>query len=212
MALIFPFVLGFLAGIVAVLFPGLINMTAARISLTEGKNRAMIYVLGALLVISIQTYIAVIFAQYIDKHKEVVVLLREIGLFVFVVLTVYFLKFAKNPELNPEVETPVKSKKGRFFMGMGISAINVLPIPYYVLISIAFASYQLFSFNPLPIYSLVSGVVAGSFVVFYFYVVFFNRMKSKADFLIKNINKLVGGITGVISLLTLFNLLKGYFN
>src|SRR2546425_433424 len=116
MALIFPFIFGFLAAIVALILPGLINMTAAKVSLTEGKNHALMYVLGASLVITFQTYVSVICAQYIDKHQEVVILLREIGLFVFVILTIYFLKFAKTPELNQEV-TIIKSKRGRFFMG-----------------------------------------------------------------------------------------------
>src|SRR5688572_11147021 len=99
MTLIFPFVFGFLAAALGLVLPGLINMTAAKVSLTDGKNRALMYVLGAVSVIIIQTYISVMFAQYIDRHQEIVVLLREIGLFVFVILTIYFLKFAKPPQL-----------------------------------------------------------------------------------------------------------------
>jgi len=92
-----------------------------------------------------------------------------------------------------------------------ISAINFFPIPYYVLISIALASYKVFTFQALPICSLVLGVVFGSFAVFYFYVVFFNKMTSKADFLINNMNKMIGIITGLVALLTLFNVVKYYF-
>ena len=95
-------------------------------------------------------------------------------------------------------------------MGMVISAINFFPIPYYVLISVALASYNVFSFEPLPIYCLVIGIVLGSFSVFYFYVVFFNKMKTKPEFLINNMNKIIGTITGVVALLTLFNIAKYY--
>ncbi|MBY0487346.1 MAG: LysE family translocator [Flavobacteriaceae bacterium] len=208
MNLFLPFFFGFLSAVVGVIPPGLINMTAAKVSLVDGKKRALIFVLGALLVIYFQTYISVIFAQYIDKHQEVLILLREIGLFIFIALTIYFLKFAKKPELKENLT--VKSKRSRFFMGMVISAINFFPIPYYVLISVAMASYNVFAFEPLPIYCLVTGVVAGSFAVFYFYVVFFNKMKTKADYLINNMNKMIGTITGVVALLTLFNILKFY--
>jgi H+/Cl- antiporter ClcA len=96
-------------------------------------------------------------------------------------------------------------------MGMVISAINFFPIPYYVLVSIALASYKVFTFEPLPEYSLVLGIVLGSFAVFYFYVVFFNKMKSKADFFINNMNKVLGFITGIVALITLFNVVKYYF-
>lgn len=210
MSIILPFISGFLAAVIGVIPPGLINLTAAKISLTDGKKRAMMFVLGALIVIYFQTYISVIFAQYIDKHQEVVVLLREVGLFIFVALTIYFLKFAKKPKINND-NVAVKSKRSRFFMGMVISAINFFPIPYYVLISIALASYNVFAFEPIPIYSLVAGVVVGSFSVFYFYVVFFNKIKSKADFLVNNMNKMIGTITGIVAILTLFNILKYYF-
>jgi hypothetical protein len=43
------------------------------------------------------------------------------------------------------------------------------------------------------------------------YVVFFNKLKSKADFYINNMNKIIGTITGIVALLTLFNLAKYYF-
>lgn len=210
MKIVLPFLFGFLAAVVGVIPPGLINMTAAKVSLTDGKKRAMMFVLGALLIIFFQTYISVIFAHYIDEHQEVVIMLREIGLFIFIALTVYFLKFAKKPKINDE-NIQVKSKRSRFFMGMVISAINFFPIPYYVLISIALASYKVFTFETWPIYSLVFGVVLGSFSVFYFYVVFFNKMKSKADFLINNMNKMIGIITGFVAVLTLFNIVKYYF-
>jgi threonine/homoserine/homoserine lactone efflux protein len=208
MNLFLPFIFGFIAAIVGVIPPGLINMTAAKVSLVDGKKRAMIFVLGALIVIYFQTYISVIFAQYIDKHQEILILLREIGLFIFIALTIYFLKFAKKPKLNDNLT--VKSKRSRFFMGMVISAINFFPIPYYVLISVALASYNVFSFEPLPIYCLVIGIVLGSFSVFYFYVVFFNKMKTKPEFLINNMNKIIGTITGIVALLTLFNIAKYY--
>jgi threonine/homoserine/homoserine lactone efflux protein len=210
MNLFLPFFFGFLAAVVGVIPPGLINMTAAKVSLVDGKKRAMMFVLGALIIIYFQTYISVIFAQYIGSHKEVIILLREIGLFIFIALTVYFLKFAKKPKINDE-NVAVKSKRSRFFMGMIISAINFFPIPYYVLVSIALASYKVFTFQPLPIYSLVLGVVLGSFAVFYFYVVFFNKMKSKAVFFINNMNKMIGLITGIIALITLFNIIKYYY-
>lgn len=210
MNLALPFVFGFLAAVIGVIPPGLINMTVAKVSLIDGQKRALMFVLGALLVIFFQTYISVIFAEYIDNHQEVVMLLREIGLFIFIALTVYFLKFAKKPKIHDE-NVAVKSKRSRFFMGMVISAINFFPIPYYVLISITLASYKVFTFQTVPIYSLVLGVVLGSFAVFYFYVVFFNKMKSKADFFVNNMNKMIGFITGLVALLTLFNIVKYYF-
>ncbi|MFZ4106692.1 lysine transporter LysE [Flavobacterium sp.] len=208
MNIFLPFFFGYLAAVVGVIPPGLINMTAAKVSLIEGKKIAFFFVLGALVIIFFQTYISVIFAQYINLHNEVIILLRKIGLVIFLLLSIYFFKFAKNPSfINPD-HAVEKSKHSRFFKGMFVSAINFFPIPYYVLISITMASYGIFTFDTLPELSLVIGAVLGSSTIFYLYVVFFNKMKSKTDFFINNMNKIIGTITGIVALLTLFNLLK----
>lgn len=212
MSLLFPFIFGFLAAAIGVFPPGLINMTATKVSLTDGKKQAMMFVLGALIIIFFQTYISVLFALYIEQHQEIVVLLREIGLVVFGFLTIYFLIFAKKPTIKTDNDIKVKSKRSRFFMGMVISAINFFPIPYYVLISITLASYNFFSFTTLPICSFVFGVVVGSFMIFYLYVVFFNKMKTKTDFFVNNMNKIIGSITGLVALITLINVVKYYCN
>lgn len=210
MSVFLPFFFGFLSAILGVMPPGIINMTAAKVSLLDGRKRAMMFVLGALIIVFFQTYLSVIFAQYIDKHNEVIVLLREIGFVIFVVLTIYFLKFAKTPTIKEE-EAKIKSKRSRFMMGMIISTINFFPIPYYALITITLASYDVFSYETIQNCSLIFGIVVGSFTVFYFYVVFFNKLKSKADYFIKNMNKIIGIITGIIALLTLFNIVKYYY-
>jgi threonine/homoserine/homoserine lactone efflux protein len=211
LTLFLPFFFGFLSAVVGVIPPGLINMTAAKVGITDGRKRAMMFVLGATIIVFLQTYISVMFAQYINQHQEIVVLFREIGLGIFMALSIYFLFFAKEPKINPEEKLRLKSKRSRFFMGMLISALNFFPIPYYVFISVTLASYKLFNFETASTYSLVFGIVFGSFFVFYCYVLFFEKLKSKTEFLIKNMNKFIGIVTGIVALITLVNVLKFYF-
>lgn len=212
MQFFFPFLFGFLAAVIGIIPPGLINLTAAKISLIDGKNSALKFVFGALVVIFLQTYISVFFAQYINSHQGIVVLLREIGLVIFIALSVYFLKFARKHSDNSQTPNVIKSKRNRFLVGMFVSAINFFPIPYYVLISITLASYKLFSFDLIQEFLFVFGVLLGSSMVFYLYVEFFNKMKNKADYFIANMNKIIGTITGIVALITLINLLKLYLN
>jgi threonine/homoserine/homoserine lactone efflux protein len=211
MTLFISFLSGFLAAVIGIFPPGLINMTAAKTSINDGKNRAMLFVFGTLVVIFFQTYVSVLFAQYINNHQEVVVLLREIGLIIFSVLSIYFLGFAKKPNPQKDSTLQIKSKKSRFFIGMLISAINFFPIPYYVFVSVTLASFKVFSFDALSIFSFVFGTVSGSFIVFYCYVVFFNKMKSKTDYFIRNMNTIIGSITGIVALITLVNVIKYYY-
>ncbi|TGD58424.1 lysine transporter LysE [Flavobacterium humi] len=211
MGFILPLFLGFITATIGIFPPGLINMTAAKISVQDGKTRAMLFTSGALVVIFFQTLLALVFARYIDAHQEVVILLREIGFGIFSVLTLYFFFLAKGPKKQVKEEIKIKSKKSRFFLGMLISAINFFPIPYYVFVSVGLASFGYFSFHSAAIYTFVIGVVFGSFAVFYAYIAFFKKIESKTDFIIRNMNTIIGSITGLVSALTLYNIIKYYF-
>ncbi|TAF74000.1 MAG: lysine transporter LysE [Flavobacterium sp.] len=203
------FFLGFISAFVGISPPGLINMTAVKVNLKEGKRTALWFVFGAVIIIFFQTFLALLFARVIDKSPSLILLLREIGCVIFALLTVYFLFVAKKPKIKGS-KIKKYSKSSRFFLGMLLSALNFFPIPYYVLLGITFASYQLFTFDFLSILIFVLGVVSGAFVVFYGYVVFFTKIESKADFFIQNMNKIIGTITGLIAVVTFLNILKHY--
>jgi threonine/homoserine/homoserine lactone efflux protein len=203
------FFLGFISAFVGISPPGLINMTAVKVNLKEGKSTALWFVCGAISIIFFQTFLALLFARVIDKSPSLILLLREIGCVIFALLTVYFLFIAKKPKLKGS-NIKKYSNSSRFFLGMLLSALNFFPIPYYVLLGITFASYQLFTFDFLSILIFVIGVVFGAFIVFYGYVVFFNRIESKAEFFIQNMNKIIGTITGLIAVVAFLNILKHY--
>ena len=211
MTIITPFLLGLLTAIVAICPPGLINMTAAKISVKESKNRAFMFVFGALIVIFFQTLVALIFARYIDEHREIGLLIREVGFVIFSILTVYFLFIAKKSANNIKSDIKIKSKKSQFFLGLFISAINFFPIPFYVFVSITLASFGYFDFDETSIYSFTSGAVLGSFLVFYAYIMFFKKLEIKTNFISQNINKIIGSITGFVAFMSLIYIIRNYF-
>ncbi len=204
-----PLFFGFISAFIGVIPPGLINMTAAKVNHKEGKRNALWFVFGAVLVIGVQVFFAVLFAKIINRRPDLVILLREIGFCIFTGLTIYFLWIAKKPKSKPK---KLKKNSGtkRFFLGMLLSALNFFPIPYYVFISISLASYKLFSFDTQSILIFITGVLLGSFLVFYFYISFFNSIENKRDFIMKNMNTIIGSITGLISILTLINIINYY--
>lgn len=209
MNILSPFFLGFFIAALGITPPGLINMTAAKVSLKDGRNEAISFAVGATLIIFFQTYLALLFANFINSHPQIFSLLQETGLFIFVGLTIYFFWKAKRPKL-PKSQLKAHSKTNRFFYGMLLSALNVFPVPYYVFISITLASYGYFHFLEFFIYTFVGGAVIGSFLVFYLYIMFFKKREAKSSFLLNNGNYIIGSITGVVSILTLFRLLKDY--
>ena len=202
--------LGFFTAFIGIIPPGLINMTAAKVNLKEGKRNAMWFVLGAILVIFFQSFFAILFAKIINRRPDLVTLLREVGLGIFATLTLYFLVLAKKPK-DKTRKFKKNSKTNRFFMGMLLSGLNFFPIPYYVFVSVTLASFKLFSFDTTSIFIFVNGVILGSFLVFYCYISFFNKIENKTDYVTKNMNTIIGSITGLISMITLWNVIKYYW-
>ncbi|CAM2828282.1 LysE family transporter [Flavobacterium frigoris] len=211
MNLIISLLSGFITALIGITPPGLLNMTAAKVNLKEGKRNAFWFVFGAVIIIFFQAYLAILFARVINIRPDIVILLREIGFAIFGALTVYFLWIAKKPKIK-KAKIVKSSKKTRFFLGMLLSALNFFPIPYYVFVSITLSSYNIFSFNESSILTFVIGSVLGSTLVFYFYITFFQKIEDKADYLLRNMNTIIGSITGAVSIITLFNIIRYYLS
>lgn len=210
MTIAFPIFLGFLTSAIGITPPGLINMTAAKVSIEEGRARAFVFAIGAVVIILVQTFLAVFFAKFIDKNPSVVILLREVGLVIFMGLTFYFF-LTSNKIKEKKDEDHIKSKKSRFFLGMLLSALNFFPIPFYVFVSVTLASYEYFSFEMTFVYNFVIGSGLGALFAFYCYIAFFKKLESKTEFLLKNMNYIIGSITGLVSILTLANIINYYW-
>jgi threonine/homoserine/homoserine lactone efflux protein len=206
MSYFMPLLLGFLIAFLAVIPPGLINMTAAKVSTQDGKNEAISFALGASLIIFFQTFIAVLFARFISTHEEIVATLQEIGIFIFTLLSIYFFWIAEKPK-KIIADAKVKGKSKRFFLGMLLSSLNLLPIPFYVFASMSLQASGYFSFDKIPLAEFVIGVVLGSFTVFYTYIVAFKKIEKKTEFLMRNINIIIGSVTTFMAVVTLFKLL-----
>lgn len=205
-----PLVLGFVIAVIGILPPGLINMTAAKVSVVDGRNEAISFAIGATVIVLLQTYIAIQFAKFINSRQDIITLLQEIGLILFLAITLFLFLTARNPKKTKQ-EIKMNSKSSRFFLGMLLSSLNLFPVPFYVFVSVTLSTYGLFYFNLLYIYSFVSGVVIGSFTGFYLYILYFKNHQNKSDYLIRNGNYIIGSITGLISLVTFFKLITIYW-
>lgn len=204
-----PLLLGFTAAAIGTSPPGLINMTAAKVSMRDGRNRALWFSFGASVAVFFQTLIAVFFARFIDRNIAISNGLQELGLVIFITLTAYFFWSAKYTQIRPpKKELKVRTKSSRFFMGILLSSLNLFAIPYYVFVSITLASYQWFEFQPgfMHIFSFSSSLTA--FLIFFGYINFFKNQKQESSFLSNNINYIIASISGLVALVTLFKILN----
>jgi threonine/homoserine/homoserine lactone efflux protein len=201
------FFLGLFVALIGVIPPGLLNMTAARISLKEGASRGIMFSTGVCIVVFAQTYIAAIFARYLSNRPDIVEILQRVAFVIFVLITIYFLVLASKQK-EAKVETEIKSKHGRLLHGMLLSALNVFPIPYQAYMTITLASFGWMDFQRTSIITYVTGAAMGTFVMLYFYIFFFDRIKDKKITSQKSMNYSIGAITGLVALITFINILR----
>lgn len=207
MDIIFPFFIGFFVAAIGIIPPGLINITAAKVSLKDGKNEAISFVIGACLIVFFQTLIALFFAHFINNHPLIILSIKKIGFIIFSALSLFFFwKARKNNDLGVEIK--VRSKSNRFFYGVLLASLNLFPIPYYVFVSITLASYGYFYFINTFIYTFVFGAVSGSFLMFYAYILYFKKQEYQSSFLLKHGNYVFAIITALVSTITLFKILE----
>lgn len=205
------FILGFSAATVGTALPGLLNMTAVKVYHQDGRTRALWFSFGAVTIIFFQTLLAVFFARFINRNADITNLLQEISLGILLLLTVIFFYLGyKKKRIVPKKKEQIKlrSKSSRYFLGMLLSALNFFPIPYYVFISITLASYQYFAFDNTSIYAFSLATAIAAFLVFYGYLMFFDKLKTKTQGLQQNINYIIGTVTLIIALITLIKWLQ----
>lgn len=206
MALFYNFIIGFLGSFIGVVPPGLLNMYAAKISMKEGRKRGFLFSAGVCVTVMAQTYVALILARYVEMHPEVVNMLQKVALGIFISLTIYFVFIAKDTRREIR-EREVRSKTNRFFAGMFIASLNLLPLPYWVYLSLTFSGFGVFSFSQPAIWLAVIGSGIGTFVTLALYVQFFRR-KEEMQKQKMNMNYVIGFITAIISVITFLKILR----
>lgn len=207
MSISIVFILGLCIAFIGVIPPGMLNMTAAKISLKEGHTRGFVFSIGVCLIVGVQTYLAAIFAKYLSQHPDVIDILKRVALVLFILISIYFFLVAKSEDNIHEMGAS-KSKKSRFFQGLLMSALNVFPIPYQAYMVTTLVSYQWLALDNLSISTYVAGAMTGTFITLYIYILFFDIIKNSKISSPKRMNYSIGVITAVIAITTLINILK----
>ncbi len=207
MAFVYYLFFGIIGAITATFLPGLLNMYSAKISMTEGKKRAFLFAAGVSFAVLIETLVALFFARFLDKNPDVIAILQKVVLGVFISMTIYFFFIAKDVRKQPTKEVKI-SKSNLFLRGFLLSIINLLPIPFWVYISITFRSLKWFSFSHLSIVATGIGSSIGTFIIMVAYIWFFRPKEENQKSMNVNMNYLIGIVTAIISVFTLLKIIK----
>jgi threonine/homoserine/homoserine lactone efflux protein len=196
--------LGFIMAFISLIPPGMLNMTAVRTKIEKDQRSALLFALGAAIVVIPQAYIALAFAKYFVKHPEVIENLTMAGIVVLFVLSIVFFFQARK-----KFKGEGKKEKGNFLiMGMFMSSMNMLAIPFYLVLSSVLETKGWLIMNQPYISIFVAGVFLGALALFAVYVLFASIIEKRAQFIARNINYILSLLFFVLGILTLIKFLK----
>jgi len=194
------FLVTFFASLVGVIPPGLINMTVAKTCLERGKKNGILVAIGASVVVFIQALFAILLAKYIFFNPYVKNMLLRTGAVVFFLMAIYF--FVKAKQRRTKIKVYKHAGSRSFFKGIMISAINVLPIPYFCAIAAAMSVSGKIEYDAprIIIFGIAAGI--GTFITLYFYVISFLKIVKKTSTVAKYSNYFMGILMLILVLLT----------
>jgi threonine/homoserine/homoserine lactone efflux protein len=193
---------GFLMSFIGVTPPGMLNMTSLRIKIEKNSKSAYLFAIGAAFIVIPQALIALSFTKYFVKHPEVIERLKIGGFFVLLVLSVFFF-FQARKKIKAE---GTKKKGNYFFIGMFLSSINMLAIPYYFFFSSFLQDKDLIIMAQPYISFFVAGTFLGTLALFTVYIQFAKIIEKRVQFIARNINYVLSILFFVLSILALTSL------
>ena len=207
MDITFIFFVSLIISFLGVMPPGMLNMSAAKISLKEGHNRSFMFSVGVCIIVALQTYVATLFAKYLNQNTDVADILKRVALVIFILISIYFFVTAKTKSKAIDLDYEIKSKKSRFFQGLFLSSLNLFPIPFQAYVLTSLLSVQWIDMQGTSIGSYVAGASMGTFIALYIYILFFDNLKNNKLVSPKNINYIISLVTLIVAIITFFNLL-----
>ncbi len=197
-------ILGFVMAFFSLMPPGMLNMTAVRTAIEKNRNEGIWFSLGAALVVIPQAFIALVFARFFGENPQIVERLEIGGVLVLFLLSIVFFIQARK-----KFKGEGGKRKGKsFWIGILMSVMNMLAIPFYLVLSSVLENRGLLNTEQPFINLFVSGVFLGAFTLFFVYVQFARVIQNRAQFIARNINYILSALFFVLGILTLFKFLK----
>ena len=196
--------LGFAMSFLSLSPPGMLNMTVVRTTIEKNRREGFWFALGAATVVILQAFIALAFAKYFANNPHIVERLKLAGVFVLFLLSVAFFIQARKKFKGEGAKRKGKS----FVVGFLMGTMNMLAIPFYLVLSSVLENRGMLIIEQPYITLFVFGVFLGSFSLFLVYLQFAMIIQKRAQFIARNINYILSILFFVLGILSLFKTLQ----
>lgn len=193
------FSITFIAAFMGVFPPGLVNMSVVKMSFERSKNDGLLMAIGASVVVFFQALLGVILARYVFRHPEAEGMLLRFGVVILGILFIYFL-FQGRKKKNLK---QIKSVSGwSFFKGVGVSAINLFPIPFFMVLSTLQKKSPEVAYTSEAIFVFSLAASTGTFLMLYLYLISFAKLDQKKPSLKYYSNYVMAGLMLLLIIVT----------
>ena len=178
-------------------------MTVVRTTIEKNRREGFWFALGAATVVILQAFIALAFAKYFANNPHIVERLKLAGIVVLFLLSVAFFIQARK-----KFKGEGSKRKGKsFVVGFLMGTMNMLAIPFYLVLSSVLENRGMLIIEQPYITLFVLGVFLGSFSLFLVYLQFAMIIQKRAQFIARNINYILSILFFVLGILSLFKTL-----
>jgi len=186
--------------------PGLLTMTTLNVAIDRGSKKAVQFVAGAVIPIVIQAHIALLGAEYLKNHPEVIRNFSKIAVFVFLWLSYRFYLQYKQRNLN--IKSAHFDIENSFLYGLFVSAVNPLAIPFYFTYSTLLEMQGVLDLHEPYVSIFVFSAVAGAFSILYIFSQHAHRLLGRVQFIAKHFKLILALVMFMLALASLFNVLR----
>lgn len=196
----------YLAAFIGVVPPGLVNMSVAKTCIEKGRRNGVLMASGASVVVFIQALIAILIAKYIFSNPYVKSMFLKTGIAILILMFIYFLLLANRKKTQQKIKKRTGTKS--FFKGILVSALNIFPIPYFVLIASLLSNNFKTAFTLFDDVFFALSAALGTLTTLYLYVIFIMKIDGKTELFKKYSNYFMAVLMLILIIITSIRLLN----
>lgn len=199
MEILLALLIGLATAAGAVLFPGMLNMTAVSTSLRAGRRAGYRFASGLSSMLTLQAGVAIIFADFLVAHPGIIEGMKRWAIVIFGTLAVFFLIKGWRVQ-HADIAAEDRPYHGSpFWRGVAMAVMNFLTLPYFFAVGgwLIADGYLASALAPKVFFTVGAGL--GSLTIFGAYARLADWIKRNALFLTRNINYILGGLFVVLA-------------
>jgi threonine/homoserine/homoserine lactone efflux protein len=204
--MIYVLFLGFLVSFLGQLPLGNMSFTATQIGVQENIRDAWRYSIGVALVEMVYLRIALTGMHWIVEHRIWFIALGWLTVAMFLVLGVLAFR-AANKQHGEKKALVLNNKLDRFLLGIMMSALNPVQIPFWFLWTSTFIQTNVLPVDPFSFNLFTVGAGGGTLAGLAVYIHGGNWLVNKMNTSTKTLNKVMGVIFIITALIQLYRML-----